>query len=1196
MTEWHVFRRECGTDGLVSRCSFGRVGATREPRANAFFRATGATLLAVLVLCGGPLFALDESASSGTARHEFIPLTQISPGKAREFLGRLAIGTASQLPGTKALLVTAEPSELQKAIAILDIVDTRTEFDIKELGPASAPQALLSNEQIADAVGGISIGTFTQPPKDKTKMRAILDVHNGSLVAIAPIFQLEDIRVAVELGPDVLRQRKALARPASEGRITETIQATAMADHISEGPVEERKRTPSGGSDSSQKKFVLPKEMQQKLDEMRRRAAELQAQRLSESQPDVRPASVSDVDGQQVSSSLPLGQSDEPAAEPPTADAVPVGAEPQEDLRPEESLEPVAEESVSLQPGQLVPPEPTQETPPAAEPKAVDPNDGAAIFDLTEAAKPSASAYRPPDFANGDRKIDLMLPERLPIIQLVDLVGKYLGLTYIYNPDEIKGEVTLKLNGDLRGSMSIRDLYLLLESVLKFNNFVMTRHKGNVVTIVPAAKAMEADPTLVDPNAPSVDAGDIIITRVFELEHIDTASADNLLQSMRLSVGTVPVADRSMLIVTAYAHRMERVERLLQLVDRPGEPRKFRFRQLRYTMAKTLTEKVKALAEQLENVTVTVAQPQTSTSTRKLPNESDAQYRTRLAQIRAAQAAAARARAAATGRQQTQEPKPGVYLDADERTNRVLMIGVEKQLAIVEDLVEALDVEQQDLRALQLYPMKHVDAEEVAQKLQELGIISRLPETQYDSTRITGRGRTPRQVPGQPRTVPTPTPEVSEATELTQEGLVGEPQVVVVESTNALLVNATPEQHAKITAIIEYVDSEMLLDEIPYKIYPLENSSPAHLAEILESLIQETVEQEREGKIEKTVVSREEKIRIVPDPNTYSLIVYAKKKHHEWISTLIEQLDKRRPQVLIDVTLVEVTKSDAFTYDLNVLANGTDTDLRTQRSDPNSASALDRFVQWGSGTLTAFYGDAQVEALLETMQSKNYGRVLAKPKLLVNDNEAGKIETIDTTYVEVSSAIPVSTGSAGPQSTLVQTSVDFNPYEAGISLDITPHISEGDLLRLDVVLTRSDFLKTPAVGPNKQQPPPNTRSNTVDTKVTLPNSSTVILGGLMKMNQNKGGSKVPLLGDIPIIGGLFRSIDNEDTQSKLYVFVKAEVIRPAETAEHSMRDLEAISERNRMAFERHELEFQRHEDWPGIHPTPVDPPRVLDAE
>jgi general secretion pathway protein D len=250
---------------------------------------------------------------------------------------------------------------------------------------------------------------------------------------------------------------------------------------------------------------------------------------------------------------------------------------------------------------------------------------------------------------------------------------------------------------------------------------------------------------------------------------------------------------------------------------------------------------------------------------------------------------------------------------------------------------------------------------------------------------------------------------------------------------------------------------------------------------------------------------------------------------------------------------------------------------------------MGRFVQWGSGSLSAFYADNEVQALLKAMQSKNYVRVLAKPKLLVNDNQQGTIETKDTTYVEVTSSIPVNSGAAGNQTSLVQTSVNYSPYEAGITLDITPHISEGDMLRLDIVLTRSDFLKSVATKP------PNTRSNKVDTAVTLPDGSTVILGGLMKMNQNKGGAKVPILGDIPLIGGLFRSINNEDTQSKLYVFVKAEIIRPAQTAGKGMDQLTAISERDRAAFEGHEQQFQSYQDWPGIKPKPVEPAKVLEA-
>jgi len=1181
MTEWHVPHKER-------------------------YRSLAEVFLVVLFMCGGPLFALDGSTPPG---YKLIPVTHIPPERAREFLTRLKIGTATRLPGTDSLLVTAEPGELQKAITVLEIVDTRTDFDVKELGSASTAAMMPSNEQIAEAVGGVSIGTFASPPRDKTKMRAIIDIHNGVVVAIAPAFQLRDIKTAVEMGPEVLKQRKASAPPENPAAITPTIQATALAESSSKNPAEGPAKANSPQADGNQKKFTLTPEMQQKLDEMRRRANEIKSQRHSApvSQPDLQPAPVAAVDSQQASSKVALGQSNAATTQPDTGATQPgtdttkpvlppglqrVGAEPQAPAEPEKSPEAAAGQTGTIRPGEVVPLDSNQVTPLQVESKPADqmpasPAQTPNPASLSAPTKLSGSPYEPGALPNGEQPIGLTLPEKLPIIQLLDLIGKYLNLTYVYDPAKVTGEVTLKLNGNLQGPVKVKDLYLLLEPALQSKDLVMTQYRGNIVKVVPRTEFLNVDPELVSPGTP-VEVGDVVVTRVFELKHIETSSAETLLQGMGLAVGVTPVANQKTLIVTAYAHRMERIDQLLKLIDRPGEPRKFKFRQLRYTMAKTLTDKVKALAEQLQSVPVTVAEPEPTATVTRQPNETDQAYRTRLAQLRAVQASAARARAAAAG-QVPEAAKTGVFLDADERTNRILMIGAEEQLGIVNSLVDALDLEQQDLRALQLYRMKHVDAEEVARKLQELGIISRLPETTMStySSRITGASRYPGQIPGQPRP-PTPqTPDTAApATELTKEGLVEEPQVVVVEATNALLVNATAEQHAKIASIIEYVDSEMLADEIPYKIYPLENSSPNHLAEVLQSLIQETVEQQKEGgKIEKTVVSRDEKIKIVPDPNTYSLIVYGNKKNQEWIGSLIKQLDKRRPQVLIDCTLVEVTKTDAFNYDLQLTKN-----FNNGTADSNSVG---KFVSSIGGTLTAFYADNDIQAVLTAMQSKNYGRVLAKPKLMVNDNEKGEIKTEDTTYVEVTSSVPFATGTGGIQQNTVQTSKSFNPYNAGITLNITPHISEGDLLRLDIMLSRSDFLTASSAGVLSK--PPDTRTNQVDTAVTLPNGSTVILGGLLKMNQSKGGSKVPILGDIPLIGGLFRTIDNEDRQSKLYVFVKAEILRPAEMAQ-GMKDLEKLSEKNRMAFEKHELEFQRYQDWPGIKPKAIDPPKVLDAQ
>ncbi len=1133
-------------------------------------RALAGILLAILFCTGGPLLALDWSVPSGALDHKMVTLSHVTPERAKELLTKLKLGTANRMPGTNSLLITGEADILRKALVVLALVDAPQQYDVAQLGQANAASTLPTNDRIADAVGGITIGTFAHPPVGIEKTKVLIDAHDGVIMAVAPVFQLQDIRLAVELGPEAVKQRKETARHAQASVAATTPQATDVTPAPAASTTVQAGKTPSPQASASQ-------------------AA---TQPVSAAVPEPAP----------VSSASSLGQADD-ANE--LAGLVRAGAPPQ-DVAPGQPTtpKPQTSESTTLQPGQVVPPElqpiPTPEkeaeikTPKAGPPTPV-------------RAATGTSNYEPAAFPNGDQEIKLTLPERLPVIQLIDLVGKYLNLSYVYDPAKVTGEVTLKLNGNLQGSMKVKDLYLLLESVLQFKDLVMTRHKGNIVKIVPKAEITAIDPELVSPEKTTVEAGDAIVTRVFTLKHIDTASAENLLNTMGLAACTpTSMAESGTVIVTAYAHRMDRIERLLEMVDKPGVPRQFKFRQLRYTMAQALAEKVKALAEQLESVTVTVGGDATgstaSAAAARLPGESEAAWRARLVRIKQAEA-----NAAAIRRQPGMpvEPKPGVYLDADERTNRILMIGIAEQLEIVEHLVDTLDVEQQDLRSLELYRILHVDADEVARKLQELGIISKVPESTAPG-RITGSSRTamPTAAATQPRPA-TPTPEIPMISEVTEAGVVGEPQVVVVESTNSLLVNATAEQHATIATIIEYVDSETDVTEMPYKIYPLENSTPDHLAEVFENLIQETIEQQnKEGKIEKTVIGRDERVKIVPDPNTYSLVVYASKKNQEWIANLIKQLDKRRPQVLIDVTLVEVTNDDTFTYDLQLIENWPNV-LNPSGVGPTVSSTVlpklqadpDRhFVEAGSsqGTLTGYYADRHVSALLTAMQEKKYGRVLAKPKLLVNDNEPGTIKTGETRYVEKRTQLQSATQQPTAGQDFVTSGVDFEPYEAAIEMNITPHISEGDLLRLVVELKRSDFLSPDTLVPGAK--PPTTVTSEVNTAVTVPDGSTIILGGMLKLSQNKNGQKVPILGDIPLIGGLFRTINNSNRDTKLYVFVKAEIIRPAGTHADGMEDLVKISEVNRTAFEKHELEFQNHQSWPGVKSKPVNPPKVLDAD
>jgi len=978
-------------------------------------------LAVIFSLCSSCLFAAEQSSTSGTVQHKFFPLNHIQAKQGRQYLAELNIGTVSQIPGTNALLVTAPPNELTKAIAILQVVDSSEQFAIKTISSVSAVGLLPSNQQIATTLGNISIGSFSNPPDTTAAARAIIDVHNDSVLVVAPVNWLEKIVVAFRQLQKAGRQE---VRPAAE---------------------------PS-----------------------------------------------------------------EPTITKPTPAAA--------------------------QPGKVIEPSPVVTRP-----------------------------YEPTPIPNGEQTLNLNLPEKLQIIDLLSLGGEYLGMDFIYDPAKIKGEVTLKLQGKLRGPIKVKDLYSLIESVLKFKGFVMSRHSDNLVIVVPVAEVLDVDPAL-QREGDRAEHGDVVVTRILELKHIDTTSAKNFLTAMKLGVAIEPIGGAT-LSVTDYAYRMGRIEQLLDMIDKPGDPRKFRFRQLTFTMAKTLAQKVQALAGQLETVSVSIAEPAPTVSAPRA-GETAAARRAREARERAARTRTRTRQTATPG----QTEKDAVYLDADERTNRILMIGLEEQLVVVDELIDALDVEQQDLRTLKLYKIDNVDAEEARKKLQELGIIG--GTTTGTPSRIT--------TPIKPGDQPPATRRSSDGT-LT-EALVEEPQVVTIESTNSLLINATAEQHIQITEIISYVDSEMLEEEIPYKIYPLENSSPGHLAGVLESLIQETVK-DKEGKIE-TITKKEEDIAIVPDPNTFSLIVYASKKNQEWIASLIKQLDKRRPQVLIDVALVEITQTDQFEYDLNLIANAKNVvtgnvlikdsigllpNLNALGNDLEGGWNLRDSEGNGTGQMQGFYADDKIQALLTAMDKKDYGRVLAQPKVLVNDNEEGLINTSERTYVQESTTSYTNEGNP-------VTTSKWTEYPAKIELSITPNISEGDLLRLAINMVREDFDKL-------ENRPPDYRTSNLTTVVTVPDGSTIILGGLTKLNQSKGGSKVPILGDLPLVGGLFRTIANEDKANKLYIFVKANILRPSDTS--GLAQLKRISDENRMTFEEAESKFQNYESWPGLKPKPMDPWKVL---
>lgn len=1082
--------------------------------------------LAVLIF---PLIAqaatMTPAQEPANERYRVFLLRNITPENAIQLLADVNITKVSQLSEANMLLVTDDQEALVRASSLIKLVDSQEKYDVKILMPAADFNKMPATGQLeAELAAGIpkpsaqelqprskivSIGTFLNTPGNAV-CKVILDTCDDSVIAVAPV--------------SVMNKIAAIAKRVTQQN---TPSAPAAEDNH-----------PQSATNSQNEPDAIFNSLLNTLDKAEKDLPKTQKKT---------PAAGSQLYTGNTNSSA-SGETTQAGGTNVTMAKAAASATKKVEIPRKKSAGK----------GRTVSPEPNRPDNGLSDDQTAkdDTNDDSNALNL----------YEPNYVPNADESLELNLPDKLDIISLLDLVGKYLNLNYVYD-DKIKNtQVNLRIQGPIK----VRELYPLVESILKFTNLAMTR-KGNLVTIVQMGDAMDADPMLMDGSGNRVKTGDVVVTRIFQLNYIDTANAKNLLEGMKLGAVT-ELQNMGTVIVTGYAYRMNRIEQLLEVVDKPGKPKQFKFRQLHYTMAKTLAPKVKGLIDQLGDISAVVA----TTATPAQPTR-------RQTGRPAARPPIVTPQPAGT----TPSSKTSIYLDADERTNRILMIGTDDELGIVNNLVDALDVAQQDLRALRVYEIQHVDAEEVRNKLEALGIVGASRDNSTSaSSRITSRTfHNDQGQQGMPNPAPTPTPSpqaTSSDTELPTEEL----QVVVIESTNSLMVNATPEQHALIASIIAYVDSESIQQAIPYVVYPLQNQPPEHVAEVLDKLVKEVIH-DKEGKIEKVINKTDQEVTIVPDPSTFSLIVYASKKNQDWIANLIKNLDRRRPQVLIDVTLVEVTNVDQFDLDLdmasklpNMLSSGSGF-LNVIDSNNIGKNRKEAYVAGGQGQ--AFYSDKHIQALLTAMESKNYGRVLAKPKILVNDGQKGSIRTTDTTNVAIQNTIV-------PQQGNSQITTSYQQYNAGITLEIQPNIGEGDLLLLIVRLDRTDFVAGGATNA-----PPNTKANTVDTIVTVPNNKTIILGGLLKLNQGKTSAKVPLLGDIPLVGGLFRSTSDSVNDSKLYVFVKANILRPEEGLP-GLPELESISEKNRAAFENGEDKFQKHQDWPGIKPKPVEPVHVLDAE
>jgi general secretion pathway protein D len=313
---------------------------------------------------------------------------------------------------------------------------------------------------------------------------------------------------------------------------------------------------------------------------------------------------------------------------------------------------------------------------------------------------------------------------------------------------------------------------------------------------------------------------------------------------------------------------------------------------------------------------------------------------------------------------------------------------------------------------------------------------------------------------------------------------------------------------------------------------------------------------------------------VTPDAPTNSLVIQSSVEGFNALSEVIAKLDTPRPQVLVEALIMEVDVSDAedlgfsglvrvFNGDNNfAIGSLTDADLSAANVvNPQISGTLLQtlLAAAAAGGAPAFVaggnfqsGDTLIQALMRASANTTGTNVLSAPHILTLDNEQAEIK--------VGSNIPIITSrveSAEGQTTGLASSVNVERLDVGITLRVTPQISEGDSLRLKIFQEITGVTDQIRGTGNPNEVGPSLTSRKVENSVIVSDSETVVIGGLIDESRAEVVSKVPWLGNIPVLGWLFKSTSDDIIKTNLLIFLTPHIIRThADHASESIRKRE----------------------------------------
>ncbi len=369
-------------------------------------------------------------------------------------------------------------------------------------------------------------------------------------------------------------------------------------------------------------------------------------------------------------------------------------------------------------------------------------------------------------------------------------------------------------------------------------------------------------------------------------------------------------------------------------------------------------------------------------------------------------------------------------------------------------------------------------------------------------------------------------------------------KVVADKRINGVLVHGDDMQRQRVKRLLKRLDRPQINNSNVRVIY-LKYAKAEQVAKVLNGVLKNIESMERDKKSGGS--GSQLKSSIQADEDTNAILITADSDTLQSLMVLVESLDIRRAQVLVEAIIVEIDENAEKEIGIDWMYRDNDHGFGSSNSTglvgslaagaiDNTDDSLTALVTGLSGISGQVFGLGRLGStdfigMLKLLQDDSNSNILSTPSLLTTDNH--------TASISVGQNVPFVTGSYS--GTGSGSSNPGNPFQTierkdvGILLEVTPHVNDGDTIVMDITQEISSVLESGTAGLITNQ-------RKIDTQVMAASGEVIVLGGLIKDDIKTGESRVPVLGDIPILGNLFRSQSSSKIKTNLMVFIRATVV------------------------------------------------------